>query len=162
MKESERELLVEEESGKEALWQEIMEYYEVQRDAKSQDNLVSLLREVQDLYGYIPAEKVAVMAERLGIKEAVILQLIKLYPSFRKASYSHCITVCTGARCGAQGASAIMDAVMKAAKANGDGKFKIVMKECLKSCGTAPNLTVDGDSYGNVRPEEVASILEKY
>lgn len=153
---------MEEESKKEALWQEIIEYYEAQRDAGSQDNIVALLREVQDVYGYIPTEKTAAMAERLGIKEAVILKLIKLYPSFKKAPYSHWITVCTGTRCAEKGASAVFEAVMKAVEAKGSGSFKIVMKECLKRCGTAPNLMVDGDSYGNVKPEDIASILEKY
>ena len=42
------------------------------------------------------------------------------------------------------------------------GAFKIMMKECLKQCKTAPNLMVDSDSYGHVKPEEVAAILSKY
>ena len=53
-------------------------------------------------------------------------------------------------------------AVLKAVETRESGAFKIVMKECLKQCKTAPNLMVDSDSYGHVKPEEVAAILSKY
>ena len=52
--------------------------------------------------------------------------------------------------------------VLKAVETRESGAFKIMMKECLKQCKTAPNLMVDSDSYGHVRPEEVAAILSKY
>lgn len=151
-----------EEEHKEEQWQEILSYYGGQRDAQSQENAVALLREVQELYGFIPTEKIGHMAEALGVKEAFLRQLIKLYPSFKKAPYQHCVTVCTGARCGEKSSAAVFEAVLKAAEAREAGTFKIVMKECLKECKTAPNIKVDGDTYGNVRPEEAADILSRY
>lgn len=153
---------MEEEEQKERQWQEIVDYYGGQKDAKSQENIVEMLREVQELYEYIPSEKTGAMAEALGVKETVLLRLIKLYPSFKKAPYGHCITVCTGARCGDKGSSEVFEAVLKAVEARDSGAFKIVMKECLKQCKTAPNLMVDSDFYGHVKPDEIASILKKY
>lgn len=153
---------MEKEEQKERQWQEIVDYYGGQRDAKSQENIVEMLREVQELYGYIPSEKTGAMAEAFGVKQAVLQQLIKLYPSFKKAPYGHCITVCTGARCGGRGAAEVFEAVLKAVEGRESGAFKIVMKECLKQCKNAPNLMVDSDSYGLVKPEEVSSILSKY
>lgn len=153
---------LEAEAKLEQQWLEIMSYYAGQKDAGSQENAVSALSEVQELYGYIPREKLAEMAEALGVKESFLVQLVKLYPRFKKAPYRHCITVCTGARCGSNGASAVFDAVLKAAEAQGDGIFKIQMKECLKECGTAPNIKVDEDWYHGVKPEEIDSILGKY
>ncbi|RGZ03344.1 hypothetical protein DXA14_16545 [Hungatella hathewayi] len=94
---------MEEEEKKERQWREIVDYYSSQRDAGSQENIVEMLREVQELYGYIPSEKTGAMAEATGVKQTLLLQLIKLYPSFKKAPYGHCITVCTGARCGDKG-----------------------------------------------------------
>lgn len=153
---------MEEEEQKERQWQEIVDYYGGQKDAKSQDNIVEMLREVQELYGYIPSEKTCAMADALGVKQTLLLQLIKLYPSFKKAPYGHCITVCTGARCGGKGSAEVFEAVLKAVETRESGAFKIMMKECLKQCKTAPNLMVDSDSYGHVKPDEVASILSKY
>lgn len=153
---------MEEEEQKERQWQEIVDYYGGQKDAKSQDNIVEMLREVQELYGYIPSEKTGAMADTLGVKQTLLLQLVKLYPSFKKAPYGHCITVCTGARCGSEGSAEVFEAVLKAVETRESGAFKIMMKECLKQCKTAPNLMVDSDSYGHVKPEEVAAILSKY
>lgn len=65
-------------------------------------------------------------------------------------------------RFGSKGSAEVFEAVLKAVETRESGAFKIVMKECLKQCKTAPNLMVDSDSYGHVRPEEVAAILSKY
>ena len=162
MDRNEFRMQMEEEEQKERQWQEIVDYYGGQKDAKSQDNIVEMLREVQELYGYSPSEKTGAMADALGVKQTLLLQLIKLYPSFKKAPYGHCITVCTGARCGSEGSAEVFEAVLKAVETRESGAFKIMMKECLKQCKTAPNLMVDSDSYGHVRPEEVAAILSKY
>ena len=48
---------MEDEEKKERQWREIVDYYSSQRDAGSQENIVEMLREVQELYGYIPSEK---------------------------------------------------------------------------------------------------------
>ena len=162
MDRNEFRMQMEEEEQKERQWQEIVDYYGGQKDAKSQDNIVEMLREVQELYGYIPSEKTGAMADTLGVKQTLLLQLVKLYPSFKKAPYGHCITVCTGARCGSEGSAEVFEAVLKAVETSVSGAFKIMMKECLKQCKTAPNLMVDSDSYGHVKPEEVAAILSKY
>ena len=162
MDRNEFRMQMEEEEQKERQWQEIVDYYGGQKDAKSQDNIVEMLREVQELYGYIPSEKTGAMADTLGVKQTLLLQLVKLYPSFKKAPYGHCITVCTGARFGSEGSAEVFEAVLKAVETRESGAFKIMMKECLKQCKTAPNLMVDSDSYGHVKPEEVAAILSKY
>ena len=69
---------MEEEEKKERQWREIVDYYSSQRDAGSQENIVEMLREVQELYGYIPSEKTRAMAEATGVKQTLLLQLIKL------------------------------------------------------------------------------------
>ena len=51
MDRNEFRMQMEEEEQKERQWQEIVDYYGGQKDAKSQDNIVEMLREVQELYG---------------------------------------------------------------------------------------------------------------
>lgn len=153
---------IEEDAQKEVLWQEIAEYYSRQKDAKSQDNLVAMLKEIQELYGCIPSEKIPEMSELFGVKESLFLQIIKLYPSLKRSAYSHRITVCTGARCAAAGSSELLAAVRREVEARGGGIFKISMKECLKQCRTAPNMKVDNDFYSSVKAEEIPGILGKY
>jgi len=59
MDRNEFRMQMEEEEQKERQWQEIVDYYGGQKDAKSQDNIVEMLREVQELYGYIPRRRPA-------------------------------------------------------------------------------------------------------
>ena len=71
MDRNEFRMQMEEEEQKERQWQEIVDYYGGQKDAKSQDNIVEMLREVQELYGYIPSEKTGAMADALGVKQTL-------------------------------------------------------------------------------------------
>ena len=138
---------------------EIMEYYKGQPDAAGQENLVSMLREIRELLGCIPEDIQLYAAELLGIKETVIRQIIKLYPSLTSAPSRHRIVLCLGPSCSAQNAAALADAVRAAIRYK---PFHLTTKNCLKECRTSPNMRIDGDLYTNVTPENLPSILEKY
>ena len=84
---------------KETEVREIIEYYAGQKEAKSQENLTAMLREIQETEGWIPAEACSIAAEKIGIKESMLACIIKLYPSLKSAPYVHEILLCTGERC---------------------------------------------------------------
>ena len=79
---------------------EIIEYYAGQKDAGSQDNLVAMLREIQETEGCISKEVREFVQERMGIKESFLGCILKMYPSLKSVDYSHEIFLCTGERCG--------------------------------------------------------------
>ncbi len=145
----------------EAEFQEILGYYEANGDG-SQDTLVSALREIQEVYGFIPPEKIQETGRRMGVKEGLIEKLIKLYPSLKAAPYKHRVRVCIGPNCGKKGGPAILEAAKKAAADRGGSYFEVTSSGCLKHCPTSPNMMVDNDVYNHVKPENVASILGKY
>ena len=68
---------------------EIIAYYAGQKEAKAQENLTSMLREIQETEGWIPSEACQMAAEKLGVKESVLNCIIKLYPSLKAAPYVH-------------------------------------------------------------------------
>ena len=50
---------------------EIIEYYASQRNAAEQENIVSMLREIQEVEGYIPVDAQEMAAEKLGVKRVI-------------------------------------------------------------------------------------------
>ena len=43
-----------------------------------------------------------------------------------------------------------------------DNKFTITTLRCVGACALAPVMQINGKTYGNVKPDEVANILAEY
>lgn len=139
--------------------EEILSYYSSLPDAASQENLVAMLREIQEQLGCIPMDVQEDIADALAVKPILIRQLIKLFPSLTSAPRRHKITVCTGPCCNANHSDLLLDALRQSIH----GKpFVLTTKNCLKQCRTAPNMKIDEDFYASVRPEDLPDILSRY
>ena len=60
---------------------EILSYYSSMTSPSSQENIVSMMQEIQELYGWISAEHKEMAAEAAGVKLSVIDCIMKLYSS---------------------------------------------------------------------------------
>ena len=138
---------------------EIIEYYGSQPRAESQENLVAMLREIQELLGCIPMDVQEDISAALSLKPIVIRQLIKLFPSLTSAPRRHKITVCTGPACSAAQSGLLLDSLREAIRSK---PFTLTVKNCLKQCRTAPNLRIGDDLYPSVTPDEIPGILSHY
>ena len=43
-----------------------------------------------------------------------------------------------------------------------DGEFSVEAVRCIGCCGLAPVMTLDGETFGNVKTKELAGILKKF
>lgn len=135
---------------------EILGYYSSMTSPSSQDNIVSMLQEIQELYGCISPEHSAMAAEAAGVKETVIDCIMKLYKSLKPAPYRHRLTVCTGKNCHREEKD-FLDTIKKELGIKGkippsgalssDQKILLETRDCLKQCRTAPNFLLDGKLY---------------
>ena len=74
------------------------------------DNLIQMLNEIQDHYGYCPKDVQEELANFLGISMAEVYGVVTFYSRFTlepKGKYS--ISVCLGTACYVKGAQKIMD-----------------------------------------------------
>ncbi len=62
---------------------EILSYYSSMTSPSSQENIVSMMQEIQELYGWISAEHKEMAAEAAGVKLSVIDCIMKLYKSLK-------------------------------------------------------------------------------
>ena len=142
---------------------EIIDYYAAQKD-NSQEQLVAMLREAQELCGYIPGEWKREAAQAVGVKETYLDCIIRMYPSLKACDYQYVVTACTGPRCGNKGGAEILKTIRETLEIgkdglSRDGRFCLRTQNCLKHCKTSPNMKINGEIYGNLTPEKVRDLL---
>lgn len=130
--------------------------------------LIHVLNEVQELYGYVPTYVQKVISDEMDIPMAEIYGVITFYSRFSlEAKGKYNISVCLGTACYVKGSQAILDKVKEilgidVGGVTPDGKFSIEQTRCIGACGLAPVMTVNNDVYGNLDPSKVKDILAKY
>ena len=143
--------------------QEILAKYKPEKD-----NLIQILNEIQDHYGYIPENAQKELSEYLGIPMAEIYGVITFYSRFSlKPKGKYNISVCLGTACYVKGSQKILDRLEERLKitqgeTTPDGKFSIEETRCVGACGLAPVFTVNGEVYGKATPEMLDKVIEEY
>ena len=131
-------------------------------------NIMVVLQQTQGIFGFIPEQTVKMISESVGMPESEIYGIITFYSQFPltpKAKYN--IDVCLGTACFVLGSQAIMDKIL--AKLNvdvgqmtPDGKWIVTSCRCLGCCGLAPAITINGEVYGKLKPEDIDGILDSF
>lgn len=130
------------------------------------DNLIQILNEVQDHYGYIPTHAQIEISKFLNMPMAEIYGVITFYSRFTlKPKGKYNIAVCLGTACFVKGSQKIMDRLkeklgIEAGETTPDGKFSIEETRCVGACGLAPVFTVNGEVYGKATVQKLDQVLE--
>lgn len=130
------------------------------------DNLIQILNEVQDEYGYIPELAQKRISEFLKIPMAEIYGVITFYSRFTlepKGKYT--ISICLGTACYVKGSQKILDRLQERLKigpgeTTEDGMFSIDKTRCVGACGLAPVFTVNGEVYGRATVKKLDEVLD--
>lgn len=121
-----------------------LDYYKRQGAPGDQNALISLLTEIQqDQGGSIPQALLPTIADYYGIRETLLLAIIRRIPRLR-LSDMHTLEVCAGPNCGK--ASALATAAEKLAAAH-PGKIRLKFVPCMRLCGKGPNIRFDGKTF---------------
>ncbi len=151
-------------SCKDEVMEQILKKY--QKGDKTQ--LIQILNEVQEKYGYITQNSQKALSEFLDMPMAEIYGVITFYSRFTtepKGKYN--IAVCLGTACFVKGSEKILDRVKEklgidVGQTTPDGKFSIEATRCIGACGLAPVFTVNDEVHGKATIEMVDEVIEKY
>ena len=122
--------------------EEAVSYYKTQGAPGDQNALIALLREIQRENAGIPGYMLTRAAESYGIKEGILLALVRRIPSLRIKDI-HCLEICAGPNCGKHKQIAACAEKLKA-----EGKdFQLKFVPCMRLCGKGPNIRWDGRIY---------------
>lgn len=148
-------------NGEDPKLKEILEQY---IDDKS--NLIQILNDVQNYYGYIPEKAQKAISEYLSIPMAEIYGVITFYSRFTlKPKGKYHIAVCLGTACFVKGSEKILDRVKDRLKidvgeTSKDGKYSLEATRCIGACGLAPVFTVNGEVYGKATVKLLDEVLD--
>ena len=150
-------------NGKDEDLQKILEKY-----AKDKSNLIQILNEVQNHYGYIPKHAQLGIAEYLDMPMADVYGVITFYSRFTlKPRGKYNVSICLGTACFVKGSEKILDRAKERLKievgdTTPDGKFSLVETRCVGACGLAPVFMINDEVYGKATPELFDKVLDEY
>ena len=127
--------------------------------------LIPILQEIQERFGYIPQESMREAARFLNMPEASVYGVATFYAQFNFTPQGrHRVKVCLGTACHVRGATAIVEAItrelgIRPGETTADMEFSVERVACFGSCALAPVVVVDGKYYARVTPDSAVEIL---
>lgn len=123
---------------------------------------------VQRRRGWISDETLLDIAQFLEITAEDLDSIATFYNLiFRKPVGRHVAFVCDSVSCWIKGSEQVQEQIKALYAADlgqtsPDGRLTVLPIACLGHCERAPAVMIDQDVYGEVMPEKVESIMEKY
>jgi NADH-quinone oxidoreductase subunit E len=147
----------------------------IEKHGRNPDAFIPILSEVNHVFGHVPGDAFREISRQLNIEggrvnvvESQLYGLASFYDMIStKPRGRHVIKFCENAPCHVVGGKAVWDTLqetlnLKNGETTPDSKWTLVTTSCLGLCSVGPVLLVDDDMYGNVTPEQVTDILERY
>ena len=139
----------------------------LQQFTQDKQNLITILNEVQEKYGYIPEIAQTQIAEYLKIPLAEVYGVITFYSRFSlnpKGKYN--ISVCLGTACFVKGSKEILERAkqklgIEEGETTPDGMFSLDETRCVGACGLAPVFTVNNEVYGKATVKKLDEVLDE-
>jgi len=125
-----------------------------------------LLHMLQYHYGFLGPEQVEWTANRLGVRNIDVAEVVSFYPMFTtKPRGKYHVKVCRTLSCHLAGAQGVVKKLREkfgvALDENTkDGNFTVSEVECLACCSDGPAMMVNDELYTRVSPENLDSILD--
>ncbi len=131
-------------------------------------NVISLLQDTQEAFGYIPREAVDYFSDQLGIAPSRFYGVATFYSQFRlHPAGKNKITACCGTACHVRGAERILNSIKRELKlgeeeeTTPDNEFTVEKVACLGFCSFAPVVLVNGEVHGKTNADPVLKEIRK-
>jgi NADH:ubiquinone oxidoreductase subunit E len=133
-----------------------------------ESQLIAVLHKVQSQFGYLAESHLDAVAQLMQTPAAKVAGVASFYHFFRlKPRGKFMINVCLGTACYVKGADRVAQKIIEElgitwGETSKDGVFTLEAARCLGTCGLAPVVMVDNEIHGEVTPDQVPALLEKY
>jgi NADH-quinone oxidoreductase subunit E len=147
----------------EARFTEMLTHYPTRRSV-----LVPTLLYAQDEVGYLSDEVILELAERLGLSELDVRNVISYYSMLTtKPRGKFNVQVCTNIACMLRGGEELLEHCERKLGVGNkgttkDGMFTLEEVECIGACSWAPAVQVNYDFHENLTPEKIDRVLDEY
>jgi len=128
-------------------------------------NLIAILQQVQDRFGYLPREGMVMIADKLDLSPSNVLGVASFYNQFRftPPGRRH-VRVCMGTACHIKQGELVMDQwkrrlEIEEDQRTEDGEYSIERVACVGACAMAPVSTVCDEVVGGMSPTKVDGVI---
>lgn len=131
-------------------------------------NLIGLLQQVQDRFGYLPAGALEQIGRRTRTPLSRIYGVVSFYAQFYLSPHGrHTIRVCRGTACHVKGSSRVIDTILRTlgiadGETTPDMRFYLETVACVGTCFLAPVMMIDNEYFGKLTPQRIESALDSY
>jgi len=129
--------------------------------------LVEVLQDIQDLYGYVSEEAMDKVASSLGVPLMEVYRVACFYKAFSlQPRGKNVITICTGTACHVRGSDLLIDQAkgqlkIEPGETTQDGLFTFECVNCLGACALGP-IVVHNTVYNpHVTPGKLRKMIHK-
>ena len=133
--------------------------------AGQKDELIPILQEAQEQFGYLPEEVMHGVAKFLRLSESTVYGVATFYAQFKFVpSGKRKVRVCRGTACHVRGGARILREVekqlgIKSGKTTEDWEYTLETVACIGACALAPTMTVDKETYGQMTTKKVLEVF---
>ena len=131
----------------------------------AKDELIPVLQEAQEKFGYLPLEVMQQIAGFLGLPESTVYGVATFYAQFKfKPAGRRMVKVCQGTACHVRGGTGISREAeknlgIKPGETTDDLEYSLETIACPGTCALAPVMVVDKDVYRRVTSNKARQIL---
>ena len=128
--------------------------------------LIEVLQDVQECYGYIPEEAMKVIAQELGVPIMEVYRVASFYKAFSLTPRGkNLMTICMGTACHVRGAKLLPNQVsgqlgISAGDTTDDGQFTVEHVNCLGACALGPVVVHNGTYHHHTTPGKLRTLID--
>lgn len=128
--------------------------------------LIEVLQDVQEHYGYIPEEAMRVISNDLGVPLMEVYRVASFYKAFAlRPRGKNVITMCKGTACHVRGAKLVLNQAMaqlgvEPGEITEDGLFSVEHVNCLGACALGPVVVQNGSYHHHMTPGKLRRLIE--
>jgi len=131
-----------------------------------QGELIPVLQQVQQAFGYVPEAAIDAIARFLHLPQVTVYGVATFYAQFKLTpSGRNIIRVCRGTACHVRGGARILREVekqlgIKPGETTPDLEYGLETVACIGACALSPSMVVNDRVHGRVTPQKVKGILD--
>ncbi len=133
-----------------------------------EEELIPILQQVQQVFGYLPEPAMKRIAKFLKLPESTVFGVGTFYAQFKFVpSGRNIIRVCRGTACHVRGGARILREVekqlgIKPGESSPDLEYCLETVACIGACALAPTMVVNNETHGQMTARKVTEVLEQF
>jgi NADH:ubiquinone oxidoreductase subunit E len=138
----------------------------VQNRRSQPHQLIEVLQDVQESFGYISQEAMTTISKELGVPLIDVFRSASFYKAFSlKPRGKHVLTMCLGTACHVRQAKLLLNQALsqlqlKPGEMSDDGLFTVEHVNCLGACALGPVVVQNGTYHHHMTPAKLRKLIQ--